>query len=698
MANKAQLRLAAEDAAAKEQEKKAAEELDKARKIEELLQRQEALKAEAVRQEDLKAESLRIEMELQILNKNKTISVGEIVIESPTTPAVNGDDRLINMFADSIQRSSNRPATEPNNYGKLLARQTYGRDLLLFNGSPEQWPQFIADYERTTASCGFTSAENLSRLRKCLKGEAAKAVLSLMVCPDNEPEVMHTLKTRFGQPEHVIRAMINKAKELPRVKEDKMESFINFGTAVINMTATIKALGGAAHLANLNLLEELENQLPVSQRIQWREWILMNPGKSRDLINFTDWLKSKVEIMCSMCPVKIKDYQTEERYHGHNREKPRRPGEHSMAIEGQSSQQSNQSRFKGNSGPNKKCLFCDQSGHKLQQCQKYLEASLDIKWKHIRERNLCFSCLNFGHRTEKCRSKKDCGKDGCLQKHHPSLHKLTQGPTPQIERVNQIQEQREEEGKRHGSVSYALQEHDHGDDDSDYPESKMRIIPIHVEGPKGSVEAYAFLDPGSSVSLITNSLANELGIRGRKIKLKLTGVNKTGDDQNSRELNFKIRTIDQERSFNLVKVCTVSSLPVIQQSVTTSLLNKYKHLKGLNIATFKNGRPAILIGQDHGELICSNEVRTGKPSAPIAIKTPLGWIVSGRRSAASREESAYHVRNEAEEKLEEIHQMIKQSFEIESIGIKVYNNKPRTIEDEESQRIMDESLRDIGGQ
>jgi len=67
-------------------------------------------------------------------------------------------------------------AEEPGTSLKFLARQTMGRDLPYFSGSPEEWPCFIAEFEMTTTECGFSAVENMCRLRKCLKGKAREAV------------------------------------------------------------------------------------------------------------------------------------------------------------------------------------------------------------------------------------------------------------------------------------------------------------------------------------------------------------------------------------------------------------------------------------------------------------------------------------------------------------------------------------------
>lgn len=56
--------------------------------------------------------------------------------------------------------------------------------------------------------CGFTSAENVVRLLKCLKGDALETVQALLVSPDGADDVIQQLERRFGRPEYIIKRLI----------------------------------------------------------------------------------------------------------------------------------------------------------------------------------------------------------------------------------------------------------------------------------------------------------------------------------------------------------------------------------------------------------------------------------------------------------------------------------------------------------
>jgi len=93
---------------------------------------------------------------------------------------------------------------------KILARQSIGKDFPVFGGESERWPRFKIEFSRISEECGFSDAEKMSKLEKCLKGKALRAVQSLMRAPKNVTRVMQRLEQLFGRTELVINSLIDK--------------------------------------------------------------------------------------------------------------------------------------------------------------------------------------------------------------------------------------------------------------------------------------------------------------------------------------------------------------------------------------------------------------------------------------------------------------------------------------------------------
>lgn len=171
------------------------------------------------------------------------------------------------------QQQQQRQEVDARQFGpssqQLAARQSLARDLPQFSGDPSDWPIFISNYEYTTASCGYTDGENMLRLQRCLKGPALETVRSRLVLPAAVPQVIEALRMRYGRPELLINALLEKVRTIPAPKPDRLEGLIEYGMAVQALCDHIEAANEHAHLSNPMLLQELVGKLPADQKLMW---------------------------------------------------------------------------------------------------------------------------------------------------------------------------------------------------------------------------------------------------------------------------------------------------------------------------------------------------------------------------------------------------------------------------------------------
>ncbi|XP_036322198.1 uncharacterized protein LOC118736217 [Rhagoletis pomonella] len=82
--------------------------------------------------------------------------------------------------------------------------------------------------------------------------------------------------------------------------------------------------------------------------------------------------------------------------------------------------------------------------------------------------------------------------------------------------------------------------------------------------------------------------------------------------------------------FTLNDVRTVKKLDLPAQTLVMSeMSNKYKHLKGLPVESYKDVVPQIIIGVNNKHVAMPLKFREGKSHEPAATKTRLGWTVYG---------------------------------------------------------------------
>ena len=130
--------------------------------------------------------------------------------------------------------------------------------------------------------------------------------------------------------------------------------------------------------------------------------------------------------------------------------------------------------------------------------------------------------------------------------------------------------------------------------------SFLQIVPISVQSGGNRLTTYAFLDSGSTVSFIDQSVKNQLQAKGTDVALNIAGIHGT---QNLRTEKVPI-TIKGLHS----KVYSIEAFaqPSISFGNTTydykELKKNFRHLNVLTNRTFNLMEVGIIIGQDANEI------------------------------------------------------------------------------------------------
>ncbi|XP_055614821.1 uncharacterized protein LOC129761139 [Toxorhynchites rutilus septentrionalis] len=566
------------------------------------------------------------------------------------------------------------------NRSQIAARHAVARDLPIFSGEPEEWPLFFATYENTTNLCGFSPEENMARLQKCLRGKALEAVKCQLLHPTNVEQVLSTLRMLFGRPEIIVHSLLQKISGIPAPKAERLATLVDFALAVRNMVATVKAYELEEHLCNLTLLHNLVERLPPMIRLNWA-----THRQSLQLVtlsDFSDWLYKLAEAasMVTMPPFsapidnKIRRGRKDDGY---------------LNAHIESVPKSKQYEVTRN-----RCIICNGSCGDVETCKRFLSMNLSARWDALREHKLCRSCL--GSHRGPCKTGKSCGKNGCEYKHHQLMHNDAKNKSisstsshfkgrtqvPQDAVAGRSQETNSCNTHREGCEAVIFQ-----------------YVPVTLYNNNVELRTYAFLDSGSSLTLMEEGLAKELNLEGEKHPLCLRWTADTCRyENNAMRVSFDISgTRGGSPKCNLTDVYTVKELKLPSQSLSVhELSQKYSHLDGLPIESYKNIQPKLLIGINNLRVVHSLESREGESNEPVAIKTRLGWTIYGMCSIKDGQVSKitpynYHICFHSYESDEMLHDTVKQFFALDSLGIFAPQNHLHSKEDE---RAL-EKLRDV---
>ncbi|XP_055920890.1 uncharacterized protein LOC129952362 [Eupeodes corollae] len=511
-----------------------------------------------------------------------------------------------------------RPATNQFNFSKsnetlipnkqqLAARQLMSKEHITFSGRIEEWPRFISWFNSTTVSCGYTDSDNLRRLQHCLKDDAFKTVGVTLFTPQQVPTAMKSLQMLYGRPEAIIDSLIDQIRKEPAPRIEKLQSLIRFSLAVQNACAVMIGSGLNDHLSNPSLLRELTEKLPPQIRLNWGNY--RRNLDSVSLLTFSEWLEDVAQSASEVAPLNNIRTMKSERLMQKSSLNVHQGSEVQQSTHShptQPQQARSTAAVQSQVTQPKKCPICDNDCKAIDKCQKFLNLSLNEKWNAINRFSICRTCLRR-HGKNRCHLLKECGVDGCTYKHHRLLHKVRDTIVTN--------------GSSRLNCYHKL----------DNCSILFRIVPVTLFNGKKKLDAFAFLDDGSSISLIDEELANQLGVTGelQPLCLKWT-ANTHRTEKNSRVIDLQISANSASKKYKISNLHTVKSLELPKQSVKAEeLARQHSHLKGIPISTYTNAKPQILLGLDQWKLSIPLRSHEGKPNEPVASKTRLGWTVYG---------------------------------------------------------------------
>ncbi|XP_063363571.1 uncharacterized protein LOC134652330 [Cydia amplana] len=587
-------------------------------------------------------------------------------------------------------------------------------DLPVFTGLPSEWITFYTAYTESSSRYKFTNWENLSRLRHCLKGEARDCVLHMLASSADPELILRVLKKNFGRSDLLIDKALNELRKLPNLGPSAVD-LNDFAIKVVNIVTTLASLDRRAYANNPFLIREITERLSPHVRSRWCEY-------AEDKLEEAE---SELTLMVNF----LLDISDKELQYSHARGGGIRRGAPAPSREdargGRRPPASNQlssggavRKYNNNSNrvqtyttdKTEPCLCCG-AVHPATECRRVLNMSVAARWEWAKNNKICFKCLNRKHRRGSCKAGV-CGEQGCQHPHHRLLHDESTllrrelqssrhadeaaSAMPASAPIEPERAQREHtlmmaerlERERAPPAHHFVLSTEH----QEQSDVLLKVIPILLSGPTGEIKCYALCDDGSTISLCEESLANAVGAVGVEAPLHINGIGPMTSIEPSRRVTVQIRGLIEGHT-HLVQLRTVKDLGINSQQVPRTLIDRYKHLRGLREATYDTATPRVLIGSDNWHMILPLETRVGARNEPAAVKIDLGWVIYGRAPQTPRRaERVLHL-SQASERDGELNKQLQRYFEIDSLGIKLIDKvRPQ---DERAQRLFNDTVKQV---
>ncbi|XP_043969743.1 uncharacterized protein LOC122829340 isoform X2 [Gambusia affinis] len=285
----------------------------------------------------------------------------------------------------------------------------------------------------------------------------------------------------------------------------------------------------------------------------------------------------------------------------------------------------------------KPCLYCQQS-HALASCSKIKGQSHQERVEFLKSKGLCFGCLIPGHLSKSCKRKMECKE--CGFKHPDILHKEKDCSSASPRKNDGVT------GEELLAAEVPITQESCALTGAGEADCVLWIVPVKVKSKNSEqyVETYAFLDPGSTATFCTEDLQKKLNVQGKPTKIRLSTMGQDAPENqklmDSMVLSeLKVCGLEDSMYVELPKVFTHSSIPVHTGNIPKqSDIQQWPYLSEVNLPELK-ADVGLLIGANCSKAMKPWRIINGQDGGPYAIKTTIGWVVSGpvRRNEVENE-------------------------------------------------------------
>ena len=211
-------------------------------------------------------------------------------------------------------------------------------------------------------------------------------------------DALKTLERKFGQPQAVVSAHLDKLNSFPPLKMHNSDNIINYSGCISSLVGVFKSLSYDSDLKSAALLNTAVQKLPPNMKESWSLFTIKKHWVKPTLLDFNDWLKEKAEAHDLMKNTATKA-RTEDTINSVTRSKVA-----SKAFAANT-------QHKSNLKPQQRspltsisiCIVCKGS-HRLWECRVFKEKTPTQRAKVVAEAKLCFSCLRDKHMFRQCAS------------------------------------------------------------------------------------------------------------------------------------------------------------------------------------------------------------------------------------------------------------------------------------------------------
>ena len=559
-------------------------------------------------------------------------------------------DSLISVTSDNGQpQASSRKVKLP----KLELRK--------FSGKVEDWPEFWDSFCSAIHNDDqLAKVDKFKYLRSYLEGPARNAIKGFSLTDVDYDEAVALLRKRFARPEVIRITHINELINLaPVYSERNVERLRAFHDETETHFRAMEAQGVDKQTYSSVVVPMLMSKIPEALR---NNMIRFNENHMEWLLDeFLAALEKELAVLEGHVPI-LQMVKQPNKFEQNTQNRPRQTqttGTASALLIGKKQ--------------DRKCTYCSKD-HEEENCQevKDITERKNVLLRHAK----CFSCLRSGHRVFKCRSRVDCKlckKPG----HHVSICPSLSAPSA----VQQVQPNPSAPPLNPASSLNPSATSWVGSTDSSEGKVALQTALAVINGKK-ECKVRVLFDTGSHKSFITAEAVGKLGLR--PVRRQELGIKVFGGKEAVTEMRdvveISLSALNDERSVK-IEAFVVKDISTIPNVHVERVKKDFLHLTNVWFSDVSREDDMLqvdcLVGSDWLWSFQEGETIRGGPKEPVAVKTSLGWVLSGPLKGKTLDSNTFcnanvcvDPRSNNIEEKQETDRKLQKLWDLDSIGIR----------------------------
>ncbi|XP_008180804.1 uncharacterized protein LOC103308715 [Acyrthosiphon pisum] len=450
-------------------------------------------------------------------------------------------------------------------------------------------------------------AQRFHFLLASLKGDALAVVKSIPLSADNYALAWEALSDRFDNKRLLASAHLDKLFAFKPIAHESLPALSSFVNTFKKNVSLIKSLGVndlasfllfhmGARILDPATMQLFESSTSPSNIPTFDELLQFVQQRCRVLENIKK--PSKPDII-------VKPH---EKYNARNKVVPKK------SVFAATTSTSVKSKSRG-------CLLCDKVDHRVYQCPKFNDMTVEKRREFVAARRLCFSCMSSSHMLNACSSTGGCRS--CSSKRHNFLLHL--------------------DNDQSSAASKAIPSTSSGPS-ADKPSSfsgaactnstvVLGTAIVHIKDAWDQTHSVrVLLDSCSQISAMTSDCFARLGLSKRRFKTDIVGLAQSPVNHVQGVTSCQFSSHFEPHLFPSVDLVILTQITTAMPStrLPASVRSKYQHLCLADNNFDIPSRVDVLFGADIlPSLVRAHAGVEHHPGLPSALDTQLGWIVFG---------------------------------------------------------------------